>query len=890
MQVNEIRKEFVDYFASKGHTVVTSSSLIPHDDPTLLFTNAGMNQFKDVFLGLDKREYVRATSSQKCVRAGGKHNDLENVGYTARHHTFFEMLGNFSFGDYFKLEAITFAWEFLTVVLKLPQSKLYVTVYYTDDEAFDIWSKTIGLADDKIIRIGDKSGGGSDNFWQMGETGPCGPCTEIFYDHGEDIFGGLPGTPNEDGDRFIEIWNCVFMQFNRDAKGVLHPLPKPSVDTGMGLERISAVMQHVNSNYDIDLFIALIKSAGEVTSCSDMNNSSLKVLADHIRSISFLIADGAIPSNEGRGYVLRRIIRRAIRHGYKLGKKSAFLHKLVNTLVVQMGGAYPELKQNQQKIETTILQEEKNFFQTIENGMEMLLNALEKLQLTTKVLSGDIAFKLYDTYGFPLDLTEDVCREHNITVDITGFDIGMQKQKEMAKAAGKFKAGTSLEYTGCDTGFIGYNENNIEARVVALYCNNQPVDTLNSGASGVVILDQTVFYAESGGQIGDVGVIQIDGGAVLFEISDTQKIRPAVFGHIGNLVIGSLKVGDTVSATYDLHKRLATARNHSVTHLLHKALHEVVGVHATQKGSLVCSDYTRFDFANDKPVTKEQIEEIERIVNHVIMMNYPVTTNLMSYDEAIKQGAMALFGEKYASDVRVIQMGSFSTELCGGTHVTRTGDIGFFSIISEIGIASGVRRIEAVTGEKSLERMQKNMKILDNLRGELKAQTNDIIAEKVDGVLRDNKLLGKQIDELNSNIAVLQAGQYLSRAIDIDGIGKLLVLELNDMDNKVMIELVEELKNRLVTGIVILGVKNGDKGNLVVGVTKDISVKYKAGNIVNDLALQVGGKGGGRPEIAQAGGVDVNKLSGALLNMQKRLSDAKHDLSIVLNVLKNREK
>ena len=866
MQVNEIRKKFLDYFASKGHAIVPSSSLIPQDDPTLLFTNAGMNQFKDVFLGLEKREYNRATSSQKCVRAGGKHNDLENVGYTARHHTFFEMLGNFSFGDYFKLDAIKFAWEFLTDTLKLPQSKLYVTVYHTDDEAFDIWNNIIGLPSDRIIRIGDKASGGSDNFWQMGETGPCGPCTEIFYDHGDHIFGGLPGTPNEDGDRFIEIWNCVFMQFNRDEKGVLNPLPKPSVDTGMGLERISAVMQHVNSNYEIDLFVALIKSASEVTACNDINNSSLKVLADHIRSVSFLIADGAIPSNEGRGYVLRRIIRRAIRHGYKLGQKTAFLHKLVNTLVQQMGNAYPELQQNQQKIETTILQEEKNFFQTIENGMEMLLSELNKVKSRdgVKIFSGDIAFKLYDTYGFPLDLTEDVCREHNITVDIAGFDVGMQKQKEMAKAAGKFKSGTSLTYSGCDTGFIGYNENNIEARVVALYCNNQPVDILKAGESGIVVLDQTVFYAESGGQVGDVGVIQIDGGATLFEISDTQKIRPNVFGHIGNLVIGSLKVGDTINATYDLHKRIATARNHSVTHLLHKALHEVVGAHATQKGSLVCSDYTRFDFANDKPVTKEQIEEIERIVNHVIMMNYPVTTNLMSYDEAIIQGAMALFGEKYASDVRVIQMGDFSTELCGGTHVNRTGDIGFFSITSESGIASGVRRIEAVTGEKALERMQKNMKILDNLRDELKAQTNDIISEKVDGVLKDNKLLNKQIDELKSKIAVLQAGQYLSRVETLADGTKLLVLELADMDNKVMTQLVEELKNKLASGIVVVGAINGDRVSLIVGVTKDIMAKYKAGNIVNHIALQVGGKGGGRPDLAQAGGSDIKNLGSAL--------------------------
>ena len=870
---------------------------------------------------MEKRDYIRATSSQKCVRAGGKHNDLENVGYTARHHTFFEMLGNFSFGDYFKLDAIKFAWEFLTEILKLPKDKLYVTVYHTDDEAFNIWQNTIGLAPERIIRIGDKAGGGSDNFWQMGETGPCGPCTEIFYDHGADIWGGLPGSAEEDGDRFIEIWNCVFMQFNRDEKGVLHPLPKPSVDTGMGLERISAVMQHVHSNYEIDLFTHLIREAAKITQCDDINNSSLKVLADHIRSVSFLIADGAIPSNEGRGYVLRRIIRRAIRHGYKLDQRVPFLYKLVNELAQQMGGAFPELLHSQQKIEQTILQEEKNFFQTIEHGMLLLsgyinnitnyqamLHAHDNLKIEMlsahnahepekfksfssgtiddltwnnhinlkrkefglelgreEVLSGDIAFKLYDTYGFPLDLTQDICREFGITVDVDAYEVCMDRQRTMAKAAGKFKAGTTLEYTGTDTAFLGYTANSTETKIVALYSNNQSVQELKAGEAGVVVLDQTVFYAESGGQVGDVGVIQAEGGAtVLFNISDTQKIRPAVFGHIGEVTNGCLKVGDSVVATYDLHKRLATARNHSVTHLLHKALHEVVGEHALQKGSLVCSDYTRFDFANDKPLTNEQIIEIERIVNHVIMMNYPVTTEVMQYDEAIKHGAMALFGEKYADDVRVIQMGKFSTELCGGTHVTRTGDIGFFSITSEAGIANGVRRIEAITGEAAVKRMQKNMAILDGLREELKAQSNDIIPEKISVLARDNKQLNKQISELKAQLAVFQADQYLSRAEVLTGGHKLLVLELTDLDNKVMVELVEQLKNKLGSAIVVVGCKNTDKVNLVVGVTKDISAKYKAGNIVNHIAAKVGGKGGGRPDLAQAGGSDTAKLAEAL--------------------------
>lgn len=888
MQVNQIRQKFIDFFKLKGHEPVKSSSLIPHDDPTLLFTNAGMNQFKDVFLGLEKRDYNRAVTSQKCVRAGGKHNDLENVGYTARHHTFFEMLGNFSFGDYFKEDAIKYAWEFLTSPewLNLPKDKLYATVYQTDDEAFDIWHKEIGLSVDRIIRIGDKASGGSDNFWQMGDTGPCGPCSEIFYDHGADIWGGLPGTPEEDGDRFIEIWNNVFMQFNRDETGKLNPLPKPSVDTGMGLERISAVLQHVHSNYEIDLFVKLIDEAARITKCADKTNASLKVLADHIRSVSFLLADGAMPSNEGRGYVLRRIIRRAIRHGYKLNMRTPFLYQLVEVLVREMGAAYPELVSSQALIEKIIQQEEERFFQTIDNGMELLGIELHKIMNNhmrnelnavgddsevldyNYILSGDIAFKLYDTYGFPLDLTQDVCREciqngtpFNITVDVDGFEVCMTRQREMAKAAGKFKAGGALEYTGCETVFAGYDDNSCEAKVVALYIDGKPVDKLIAGDEGIVILDNTVFYAESGGQAGDVGTISVSGGVeCLFEVEDTQKVRAAVHGHSGKLVRGSINIGDEVIATIDLHKRIATARNHSVTHLLHKALHEVVGSHATQKGSLVNSDYTRFDFANDKAVSKDQIEEIERIVNHVITQNYEVSIDEMSYDEATNAGAMALFGEKYGDKVRVVKMGEFSTELCGGTHVIQTGDIGFFTIISEGGIANGVRRIEAITGESALLRMQKNMTILDIVRDQLKAQSNDLVVSKINGILADNKSLQKEIIELKAKLASYQADSLLDQAKSLPSGGKLLVLRMDGMEAKALTELVESLKSKLISGIVILVALNSDLVNIVVGVSKDLTNQYKAGELVGKLAAVVDGKGGGRPDLAQAGGANVGKI------------------------------
>ncbi len=873
MQFSQVRQKFLDYFKSLNHEVVKSSSLIPHNDPTLLFTNAGMNQFKDVFLGLEKRDYTRAVSAQKCVRAGGKHNDLENVGYTARHHTFFEMLGNFSFGDYFKRDAIKYAWGFLTTELKLPIEKLYVTVYQTDDEAYNIWRDEIGLSSDKIIRIGDKASGGSDNFWQMGETGPCGPCTEIFYDHGAHIWGGLPGSADEDGDRFIEIWNCVFMQFNRDESGVLHPLPKPSVDTGMGLERISAVMQHVHGNYEIDLFTQLIQSASTITKCSDSANPSLKVLADHIRSISFLIADGALPSNEGRGYVLRRILRRAIRHGYKLNCRTPFLYQLVATLVALMGDAYPELIVNQEQIEKIIFQEEERFFQTIDNGMQLLqveLNAInsgvERSNSKKKTLAGNIAFKLYDTYGFPLDLTQDVCREHAIEVDIAGFDSCMNEQKNMARRAGKFKMSTNVEYDGCETNFVGYTDTSIEAKIIALYHNDIAVNQLFAGQDGIVVLDNTVFYAESGGQAGDSGILQINGGAqVLMNIHDTQKIRPQVVGHIGNVANGTIQIGDVVIATLDLHCRIASARNHSATHLLHKALHEVIGAHAVQKGSSVTAEYTRFDFANDKSLTSAEIEEIERIVNRVIMHNYPVTVKNMTYDDAIKSGAMALFGEKYTDSVRVVQMGDFSTELCGGTHVSRTGDIGLFSITSETGIANGIRRIEAITGETALAIMQQNLAILDKARDQLKAQSNDIINTKIDGLYQETKLLNKELNELKAKIAGLQAENLLSEVTILANGIKLLVLQLDNLDTKALQELVAKFKDRLMqNSIIVLGGIHADKVNLVVGVTSDLTKQYKAGDLVNKLATLCGGKGGGRPELAQAGGSDVAQLPVAL--------------------------
>lgn len=868
MSVAQIRQEFLNYFKSKGHEIVASSSLIPHNDPTLLFTNAGMNQFKDLFLGLEKRSYTKAVTVQKCVRAGGKHNDLENVGYTARHHTFFEMLGNFSFGEYFKQDAIKYAWEFLTQVLKLPKDKLYVTVYHTDDDAYDIWHKQIGLDNNRIISIGDKPSGGSDNFWQMGDTGPCGPCTEIFYDHGEEIFGGLPGSKDEDGDRYTEIWNCVFMQYNWDQSGKLNPLPKPSVDTGMGLERISAVMQNVHSNYDIDLFKALINQASQITACKDLTHPSLKVLADHIRSVGFLIADGVIPSNEGRGYVLRRIMRRAIRHGYKLGKREPFFHKLFAELVKQMSDAYPEL--NNPKISQIILNEEDKFFQTLERGITLLESEIDKCK--DQVLSGEVAFKLYDTYGFPLDLTQDICREVNIEVDLKQFELSMQKQQ--SQSMGGFKANVVLDYKGNTTNFKGYSDAIIDAKVMAIFdSDGNEVQSLSVNQIGTLILDQSVFYPEGGGQIGDVGIIQKNGGIdFIAKVSDTQKIRKQVIGHIVTVEHGEIKCGDEVSLSIDLHKRLATTRNHSVTHLLHKALSEVLGTGAAQKGSLVCSEYTRFDFAYDKPLTPKEIEEIERIVNHVIMMNYEVTIQEMPINKAKEKGAFAMFGEKYDEVVRVVQMGDFSIELCGGTHVKRTGDIGFFTIVAESGIASGVRRIEAITGEVALKRMQSNMSILDKLRDLLKAQSNDLVITKVEALQQEYKDLQKEHNGLKSKLALSQADSLLSQVKHLPSKVQLLVSQVEGVDEKSITDLIDKFKQKLGANTVIaLGFVSNNRANLVISVSKDLITKYSAGNLINQIAPLIGGKGGGKPELARAGGDNPSQIANALKQLESIL-------------------
>jgi alanyl-tRNA synthetase len=822
-----------------------------------------MNQFKDVFLGFDNRPYKRAVSVQKCVRAGGKHNDLENVGYTNRHHTFFEMLGNFSFGDYFKREAIKLAWNFLTQELKLPLERLYVTVYHSDEEAYTIWRNDIGLPVEKIIRIGDKPDGGSDNFWQMGDVGPCGPCTEIFYDKGSNVAGGIPGSKDEDGDRYTEVWNCVFMQYNRDETGKLHSLPKPSVDTGMGLERITAVMQNVASNYDIDLFQALIAQAAKITQCKDLTNPSLKVIADHIRSISFLIADGVVPFNEGRGYVLRRIIRRAVRHGYKLGVTNSFLYQLVSELVMQMGDFYPELKAQQDNITRVIEAEEEKFYQTIANGMGLLQQELSSLN--GKILSGIVAFKLYDTYGFPLDLTEDICKESQVVVNHAEFEQAMHQQKNRAKSASKFKLGAVFDYDGAASEFLGYEDITNHAKVLALFdSKQQPVTRLNVGEAGVVVLDNSVFYAESGGQAGDSGIITNKSSLEVFTVQDTQKIRQDVIGHLGVVTADSLNIGDEIIATINEANRTATQKNHSATHLLHKALHEVLGSHALQKGSYVCHEYTRFDFAHDKPLTKQEIERIEMLVNQVIINNYQVTCNNMDYDDAIKQGVMALFGEKYTKQVRVISMGEFSRELCGGTHVKQTGDIGLFSITSESGVASGVRRIEAITGMAALKRLQKNLAILDELRNELKAQTNDIILTKLNQHMGEAKDLARQVSDLKAQLAGLKAASLLENVVVLANGVKSLVVEFSDMDNKILLELMDKLKHQLGSGIITLAAKNGERANLMVGVTKDLTNQYKAGNIIARIAAIIGGKGGGRPDLAQAAGNEVTKLSQAL--------------------------
>lgn len=858
MKTSELRQKFLKFFETKGHTVVRSSSLVPHDDPTLLFTNAGMNQFKDVFLGFDKRPYSRATTAQKCVRAGGKHNDLENVGYTARHHTFFEMMGNFSFGDYFKRDAIHFAWEFLTSPewLNIPKDKLLATVYAEDDEAYNIWLNEIGMPSERIVRIGDNKGAkyASDNFWQMGDTGPCGPCSEIFYDHGKEIWGGIPGSPEENGDRWIEIWNCVFMQFNRDEQGNMNPLPKPSVDTGMGLERMAAVMQHVHSNYEIDLFQDLLKAVARETGAPfSMEEPSLKVIADHIRSCSFLIADGVLPSNEGRGYVLRRIIRRAVRHGYKLGQSKPFFHKLVADLVQEMGGAYPELKEKQAQIEEALKNEESRFAQTLETGMALLENALAK---GGKTLGGEIIFKLYDTYGFPYDLTADICRERNIEPDEAGFEREMEAQRARARAAQSFKANAQLPYDGQDTEFKGYSERQTESKVLALYKDGGQVVELNEGDSGAVVIDFTPFYAESGGQVGDVGYIFA--GENRFEVRDTQKIKAAVFGQFGVQTSGRLKVGDSVTAKVDDEIRNANMRNHSATHLMHKALRDVLGGHVEQKGSLVTAESTRFDISHPQAVTAEEIAEVERRVNEAVLANVAVNAAIMSMEDAQKTDAMMLFGEKYGDEVRVLQMGGFSTELCGGTHVSRTGDIGLFKIISEGGIAAGVRRIEAITGLNALKWAQEQERLVKDIIAETKAQTEKDVLAKIQAGAAHAKALEKELARAKAELAVHAGAKLLDDAKDL-GAAKLVAAQI-EADAAALRETVTDLTGKSDNAVILLAAVNEGKVSLCAGVSKALTGKVKAGDLVKFAAEQVGGKGGGRPDLAQAGGTDADKL------------------------------
>jgi len=953
MKTTELRQKFLKFFESKGHTIVRSSSLVPHDDPTLLFTNAGMNQFKDVFLGFDKRPYNRATTAQKCVRAGGKHNDLENVGYTARHHTFFEMMGNFSFGDYFKRDAIHFAWEFLTSPewLNIPKDKLLATVYAEDDEAYNIWLNEIGMPAERIVRIGDNKGAkyASDNFWQMGDTGPCGPCSEIFYDHGEEIWGGIPGSPEEDGDRWIEIWNCVFMQFNRDEQGNMNPLPKPSVDTGMGLERMAAVMQHVHSNYEIDLFQDLLKAVARETGAAfSMEEPSLKVIADHIRSCSFLIADGVLPSNEGRGYVLRRIIRRAVRHGYKLGQKQAFFYKLVPDLVKEMGAAYPELKEKQTQIMEALRAEESRFGETLEKGMGLfnqVLNGMKFLKLesllpqdgvgkplTLKtadgveftaasrvapskkqivirprvsgslnegmyidlqaaletahipdakkpfaealntylmdniansklVIGGEHIFKLYDTYGFPYDLTADMARELGIDLDEAGFEREMEAQRARARAAQSFKANAQLPYEGQDTEFKGYSERQTESKVLALYKNGEQVNELNEGDEGAVVIDFTPFYAESGGQVGDVGYIFA--GENRFEVRDTQKIKAAVFGQFGVQTSGRLKVGDSVTAKVDDEIRNANMRNHSATHLMHKALRDVLGEHVEQKGSLVTAESTRFDISHPQAVTAEEIAEVERRVNEAILANVAVNAAIMSMEDAQKTGAMMLFGEKYGDEVRVLQMGGFSTELCGGTHVSRTGDIGLFKIISEGGIAAGVRRIEAITGLNALKWAQEQERLVKDIIAETKAQTEKDVLAKIQAGAAHAKALEKELARAKAELAVHAGAKLLDDAKDL-GSAKLVAAQI-EADAAALREIVTDLTGKSEQAIVLLAAVNDGKVSLCAGVSKPLTGKVKAGDLVKFAAEQVGGKGGGRPDLAQAGGADVSQV-GAMLN------------------------
>ena len=862
----EIRQAFLDFFHSKGHQVVASSSLVPHNDPTLLFTNAGMNQFKDGFLGLDKRNYSRATTSQRCVRAGGKHNDLENVGYTARHHTFFEMLGNFSFGDYFKHDAIQFAWELLTSEkwFALPKERLWVTVYESDDEAYEIWEKEVGIPRERIIRIGDNKGApyASDNFWQMGDTGPCGPCTEIFYDHGDHIWGGPPGSPEEDGDRYIEIWNIVFMQFNRQADGTMEPLPKPSVDTGMGLERIAAVLQHVNSNYDIDLFRTLIQAVAKVTGATDLSNKSLRVIADHIRSCAFLIADGVMPSNENRGYVLRRIIRRAVRHGNMLGAKETFFYKLVGPLIDVMGSAGEDLKRQQAQVEQVLKTEEEQFARTLERGLALLDEELAKLSGDT--LDGETAFRLYDTYGFPVDLTADVCRERNIKVDEAGFEAAMEEQRRRAREASGFGADyNAMIRVDSASEFKGYDHLELNGKVTALFVDGKAVDAINAGQEAVVVLDQTPFYAESGGQVGDKG--ELKGANFSFAVEDTQKYGQAI-GHIGKLAAGSLKVGDAVQADVDEARRARIRLNHSATHLMHAALRQVLGTHVSQKGSLVNDKVLRFDFSHNEAMKPEEIRAVEDLVNTQIRRNLPIETNIMDLEAAKAKGAMALFGEKYDERVRVLSMGDFSTELCGGTHASRTGDIGLFRIISESGTAAGVRRIEAVTGEGAIATVHADSDRLSEVAHLLKGDSNNL-ADKVRSVLERTRQLEKELQQLKEQAAAQESANLSSKAIDVNGV-KLLVSELSGVEPKMLRTMVDDLKNQLGSTIIVLATVVEGKVSLIAGVSKDVTDRVKAGELIGMVAQQVGGKGGGRPDMAQAGGTDAAALPAALASVK----------------------
>jgi alanyl-tRNA synthetase len=871
MKSADIRSRFLEFFRQQGHTPVASSPLVPGNDPTLLFTNAGMVQFKDVFLGKETRPYTRAASSQRCVRAGGKHNDLENVGYTARHHTFFEMLGNFSFGDYFKRDAIRFAWDLLTRVYGLPPERLWTTVYHEDDEAYEIWTREIGVSPDRCVRIGDKPGGQkyqSDNFWQMADTGPCGPCSEIFYDHGPGIEGGPPGSPDADGDRYIEIWNLVFMQFDRNDKGELKPLPKPCVDTGMGLERIAAVLQGVHSNYEIDLFQELIRAAARETRTRDLQSNSLKVIADHIRATSFLIVDGVIPGNEGRGYVLRRIIRRAIRHGYKLGMHEPFFHRLVPDLARAMGDAYPELARSAERVSQVLRAEEERFAETLENGMKVLESALREGENgSAKILDGETVFQLYDTFGFPVDLTADIARERGIVIDYAGFEAAMERQRERARAASRFGSATSLDYSGRATEFHGYHTLKLEARVIALYKEGATVDRLSQGDRGVVVLDRTPFYAESGGQVGDRGMLVRDALPIsTFNVDDTQKIQAEVFGHHGSVSRGELRVGDAVSAEVDLDLRSAAMANHSATHLLHSALRHVLGPHVEQKGSLVDEFRTRFDFSHNEPLSEAQLREIETLVNRQIRANADVSSRIMKYDEALKAGAMALFGEKYGDQVRVIGMGGFSTELCGGTHVQRTGDVGFFKIVSESGVAAGIRRIEAITAERALAWVQQQEAVLADAARTLKAQPAELAA-KIAQALEHARSLEKELARLKSKVASAQGEDLVSQAVEVKG-ARVLAATLEGADAKTLRDTLDRLKDKLKSAAIVLASAQDGRVSLVAGVTADLTSKVKAGELVNHVAQQVGGKGGGRADMAQAGGTDPAGLATALASVQ----------------------